>query len=745
MRIIRPQQLAVLKNGYQIGRDSHMGISVVAGFYLSRQDHFITEPQIWHAWKSAPISFRVLDSVEPKPFAEFLLAGHAGIGEEVNALDVMARVGPLKRHWRVEGDSGTAGMTVKPFLRMPLDHTHSWGGKGCKENALGRGYGDSQHPNLMSINIDGSAIVRSPLAAPTPLPPDFQIRKNHMDNVASSMSDKHYLETFFPGLPPGIDRRYFQMAAPAQWLNKAEWPNGISFELQGFREHNEVLSGDFPVVRARAFVWENDAKYPEEIVLQRKTLWLLPDDDIGLMVFTGHYPLKHLFDEPVETLLVALDPATSLRDEAHYCDVYARRSHEDAPAFEFLNDPDLMPVGMPLNVIRSLTDHPDSKFYSALPLPKADTTHFYDDVKEAIALYQQQQQARKESDNASSPGINETMLPALPEGQGETWLSEGNAEAENITFSGTDFSASLLENKQFRYCTFHNCKFKATQLKDCVFEQCQFILCDFDGSSFSGVTLSGGFIKHSHLQDVQIENSLLEKVTLESSGFQMSHFIKSSLNNNIMMQDDFSHCRFDSCSFNNGFFTFSIFSSASFLQSQVVSSVFEKCETQNVSFSHCTLNKNSFIEGTWQNSQFMACQMDSVTTGLGVSFSDSRFEQCSLVRIGFTKADLQRCHFVHCTLLEACCDKADFDSAHVISCDMAGLRLKDAVLTHSLWRGTSLQQSVLYNADLRDTTFRQCNLAGANLAMVSQNVTTRFDGCLMEHVHWIPRRYRMNT
>lgn len=33
---------------------------------------------------------------------------------------------------------------------------------------------------------------------------------------------------------------------------------------------------------------------PSEVTLLRKTLWLLPDNDMGLMVFTGSVPLTHL-------------------------------------------------------------------------------------------------------------------------------------------------------------------------------------------------------------------------------------------------------------------------------------------------------------------------------------------------------------------------------------------------------------------------------------------------------------------
>ncbi|MBB1225407.1 type VI secretion protein, partial [Klebsiella pneumoniae] len=81
MRIIRPQQLVAIKGSYQIGTDSRLGISVVAGCYLSRPEHFVNEAEIWEAWKHVPLSLPILDVAEPKPFAEYLIAGHAGIGQ----------------------------------------------------------------------------------------------------------------------------------------------------------------------------------------------------------------------------------------------------------------------------------------------------------------------------------------------------------------------------------------------------------------------------------------------------------------------------------------------------------------------------------------------------------------------------------------------------------------------------------------------------------------------------------------
>lgn len=733
MRIIRPQQLAVLKNSYQIGRESHMGISIVAGCYLSKPDHFVTEPQMWHALQASPCSFQMLDCAEPKPFAEYLLAGHAGIGEEVRSLDVHVKVGSLSRRWRIEGESEKASLLAKPFLRMPMDHPQSWGGKGCKDNPLGRGYDDASNPNLMSIGFDGAAIVRSPLAAPTPVPHDFQLRKNHLDNVSGSMTDKHYLETYFPGLPPTIDYRYFQMAPPSQWLKSTEWPDNIPYELIGFRPDNAVLAGTFPAVRARAFTWVQNDTEPKEIPLQRKTLWLLPDQDIGLMIFTGSVPISHLFDEPIETVLVGLDDAQTLRDALYYQQIYTRRSVTDTPSFEFLNDPELMPAGMSVNVIRDLADHPYSRRYLATPQPAEESQRFYREVGEVIEQQQQQPEL---------PHINKAP-PAGSEEAGTLWLQHHKDSAENMTFAGTDLSTLTLQNKRFCYCTFNHCQLLNTTLIDCTFENCQFLYCQIEDAHWRNVHLANCFLNDCQFRKNTFEHCLYEKITLESSGLLQCHLTDVRWQHCIVRQGNFNSSQFELCTLDGCFFSETSLDQSQHNECLLASCIFEKGTGLNARFTNSKLEKSSLIASNWQGVCFTHCEIYSFTTGLGVDLSESNFTQCRMEKVGFTKANLQASTFSHCSLLEGTCDKANLEQATITACDMASLRLKDASLIHSLWQTTSLQQSMLYNADLRDACFQRCNLAGANLAMTSQNVTTRFEQCLLEKTHWIPRRYKV--
>ncbi len=173
-------------------------------------------------------------------------------------------------------------------------------------------------------------------------------------------------------------------------------------------------------------------------------------------------------------MLVGLDDSHSLRELEYYQQVYKSRSVEGAASFEFLKDPELMPEGMPLNVIRDLADHPDSLRYSASAMSEAESERFYQDVQDAIDRQEQQKSEEQET-------LGDLNVPAAgKEEAGTQWLESKEDTATNVTFLGTDFSGMTLDNKQFRYCMFTGCHFDKATFKDCTFEHCQFTQSDFE-------------------------------------------------------------------------------------------------------------------------------------------------------------------------------------------------------------------------------------------------------------------------
>ncbi|HAT3692198.1 DUF2169 domain-containing protein [Serratia marcescens] len=723
--------MVVIKGGYQIGADSRLGISVVAGCYLSRPEHFVNEAEIWEAWKRAPLSLPVLDVAEPKPFAEYLIAGHAGVGQPVKTLDVSADIGGLKRRWRVEGEGRRGAMGAEPFLSVPLDHTSAWGGKDSKENPVGRGCNDGLRPLLMTLSAEGSAQERSPLAAPAPVPHEFALRKAHIDKVAGQIASKAYLEKAFPGLPADIDRRYYQMAPPAQWLPEAAWPDRVPFELQGVGAQSQAIRGELPAVRGRAFIRRHDSEGLEEIELQRKTLWFLPDSDMALIIFTGNAPLTHLLDESIESLMLALDRCDAPRPFDYFRQVHHKRSDDDASPFEFLFDPDLMPAEMGLNVIQAASDHPSDLRYDPSPMSLGDSAVFYQRIREAIALHQQQ--------TAAEPApVTLPDLPDLPAEDGNDAFFPASATVEGKTFTG--LRSPALSDKHFLQCRFERCDFSQAVLENCTFENCVFDAVNLTQAALRRIRMVSCTLQKPLMAESVWQEAVLEKVTLEEPQGQGMRAEGVRLDYCVFERGDFTASRFERGAIGNGMFNGSTLIRTQFLQGELDACVFNRCLVEGAVALDMALTKNSFLGGNWRGVRFERCRIESMTAGMQVNFSHGVFSDCCFTKVGLKAARMERCQLQYSVFTECNFDEADLTACAIVGCDMAGVRFKDSVLTHARWQNSSAQQAMFYNADLRDAGFEQCNLAAANLAMTWQDAGTRFSGCLLERACWVPRR-----
>lgn len=733
MKIIKPQQLAVIKGGYQIGQESRLGISVVAGCYLSCPEHFVSEAQIWEAWKQAPLSVPLLDAAEPKPFAEYLIAGHAGIGQPVKTLNVGVTIGALSRHWWIEGEGRCGSPKIEPFLRVPLDHPSAWGGANEKENPLGRGSDDGRRPLLMALGGDGVAQERSPLAAPTPVPHEFMVRKKHIDNVASEMSTQAYVETVFPGLPAAIDPRYFQMAPPAQWLPDMEWPDAVPYELEGFRAENTVIRGILPAVRALAFVRYHGQTSLERLTLQRKTLWFLPDSDMALMVFCGSLPIAHLLDEPIESLMIALDHCENFRPFAHYQQVHQKRSDDAASPFEFLLDPDLMPDDMALNITGSTTEHPNSLRYAAAPSELWNTTAYYQRIRDAIDTYQNQQ------DNDITDHVDWDSIPELPEDNTREMLFQDIPLLKDKNFSRFMFGGHLT-GKTFERCYFAHCDFSQATLEGCTFEDCVFDSVNFSRSTWENVRMGKCSLLNAVFRDSQLSEVVFDNITLEAVSGQRMQITHSTLSHCVFNHGEMTGSVVDMSTVDNGMFEETVLTDMRFVQGQLDACVFNRCIAEGIFLVGVTLTKDSILGGNWWQAHIEECRIESMTAGMDVSFARAQFSDCRGNKVGLKQADMRESKLLYCSFIESNFDQADLTASIVTGCDMAGGRFKDSVLTHSQWQGTSLQQGMLYNADLSDARFEHCNLAAANLAMTYQDEGTRFTKCLFDRACWVPRR-----
>lgn len=727
MKIIKPQQLVFLKNAYKLGKDSYLGVSAIAGCYLSNTNHFITEAQIWQSWKDSPMSVSFLDIPIVKQFAEFVLVGHADIGQELKTLDVEVRVGKIIRQWRIFGHGSYT--RTNAFRSMSMDHKNTWGGEGNLYNPLGTGCKMSDTiPTVIERHGD-RLYEKVPLTSPSPIPFEFKERKQYLDKVASIMSSKEYLDSSYPGYPNGFDLRYFQISAPSQWSRSSIWEDEVDFNLIGFGGSSNPISGKFADVNARMFIWKDKYSKVKEIPLLFQTIWLMPDYNIGLMVYTGVINLKdHILDESCDFLMLALDNIHQPKSLDYFLNIYKKRMESDT-YLEFLLDYDLMPGAKSLNVITSKEHHPYSLKFDNKPMQKEEVDQYFYNINKAI------------KENVPNKEVKELLKNKAQSLNFKYILDKTeNLTIEDKNFNSINESVSSFYKKDFQRCAFNKVNFKDKNFTNCIFTQCSFFECSFNNVIFEKTVLKNlefydcKFYNVKNI-DCELSDSLFEFVIFEVVKIINTKWLKSNFCSTFFKSVDFEICKLDG----------NIFSEDSLIdinfKKGVVSSVnFNKTRLTNVKFFDLSFSNNSIIESNWNNCFFKKTHVNSFSTGSGIIFNKIIFEDCWLEKFGIGNATAVECEFNYCSIKEINLGKTNFSYSKFNSCDMMVSLFKDAILYKNEWKNTSAQQGVFYNAVLDGALFQHCNFVGSNFSMVFMDEDTSYVECLLDNIVWVPRR-----
>lgn len=715
MRIVKPQQLALIQNRYQTGNQCQLGVSVVAGFHLTNPSQLITEAEIWSAWQTAENSVSGLDFAQSKPLAEYLITGHCHLAAGAQEKIISIKVGQFCRQWRVRRSDPTS---VEEPCCVPLTHAQA---PVNANNPLGLAKDLAQ---LLPYDEDNAGIT-----APAPVPQDYALRQRHIEQAMSQLSPEEYRKTIFPGFPPALDEHYFQLAPPQQWAHNRHWPETVMYELQGFERDNKRVKGMIPAVTGRAFAQSLTSSLTE-VALERKTLWFLLDSSIGLVIFTGSIALNHLLEQPFAALTIALDNAQGMRSLEHYRHVIHRRTSEKASPFEFLYDPDLMPEGASLSTIDTVSRHPGSARYDGNAQSTAPA--FYQRVREAIALH------NSHDLNAPIPSCPLPHFRCDPE-----WASlpPGSQTLENEIFRAVMFPASVA-HKVFRQCQFSHCDFSGIY-----FDDCQFFSCTFSHVRFFGAVLNNTIMEHCNLNCCTFEQSSFNEfkgdfITCEAVQAMDLCIENSTLKNSLFPECDFSRLRLSESELNNCVFNRSSIHSAYFTKSALCQCIMNACNARRVRIENSQLEKNSITGGDWYALNIEQCQISCLTVGDKADLSELNMVDCIISKTGMTAVNLPYCKLIRCTASEFSLEKANVNAGVIIACELTRINLRESMLIDSCWQKSSLQQGILYGADLQGAIIEECNLVSANLAMIKQNSTTTFLKCLLDKVSWLPERQR---
>lgn len=348
MRITSPTFLCPLLRPFTVAGTHRLGVSVLSAWTLSGAP--LSVQDLWPRFMRAAGKDGVLDQGIPKSSSEYLLVGHAHSAEPVSHLAVSVELGGRQKVVNVVGDRiwqrGVPTPPV-PFTKMPLSWDRSFGGEGFADNPLGRGFvrGDAEGvplPNLESPR----RMIRSPNDRPEPagfgpFGLDWPQRTRGLGTY-----DARWFETEFPGFASDIDWRVHNVAPLDQRFEHPFAP-GERVVLHNLVEGRPRVELSLPRVMARCFTYRDEKRRDLfEVPLALRTLWLVPDEDMFILVFHGAQTIATMLGSEIKGLVLALDGSDRRRDVAHFAQALEKRLDPELGAAEMLDDAPLMPEGM---------------------------------------------------------------------------------------------------------------------------------------------------------------------------------------------------------------------------------------------------------------------------------------------------------------------------------------------------------------------------------------------------------------
>src|SRR5690606_10875305 len=197
--------------------------------------------------------------------------------------------------------------------------------------------------------------------------------------------DERWVREIAPGLAEDIDWEFFNVAPADQWLD-GYFAGGERYRIVNMHPEHAELSGALPRYRVRCFIErkkrDNDF---HEIELRAETLWLLPGENVGILIYRGTANIDSDDGTDIACALLAYENADDApRSIEHYrAGMLGRRNPETQLKYA-VNTRDLIPGNARCGFARVLEANPGAEMIRQQQL-KARAEELRAQVDEKIA------------------------------------------------------------------------------------------------------------------------------------------------------------------------------------------------------------------------------------------------------------------------------------------------------------------------------------------------------------------------
>lgn len=367
MKTIKPQKLGVLCRTFVHDDRAYLTVSVLVCSPFDTPRALLTEAALWKlVEEELGAENNLLDEGHSKMQGEVLVNGKCFVpgGAPLPASVSYARVqiGTVDKRLAVFGDrQWRHGVPTapEPFLEMPLDWAHAFGGDGFAQNPLGKGYGAKA--NVMPNVEDPKNLVVAPRDRPSPAGfGAWDFTWPQRSSLVGTYDDK-WLRTRFPGYAADLDPSIFNVAPKDQRI-EGYFKGNETFVVENMHPTKTRLTGALPGAVVRVFIQQrgevatdpgppvttgapppNPRSGLREIAMRIDTVRLIPHRERAVIVYRGVVPIREDDAFDVTHLLLACEDPSEPKPVSHYEAVLASRLDRDRGALLVLKDEDLMP------------------------------------------------------------------------------------------------------------------------------------------------------------------------------------------------------------------------------------------------------------------------------------------------------------------------------------------------------------------------------------------------------------------
>jgi len=361
VKIIKPLTLGILTRPYSLGGQQRFAVTAIGFFSLgdAPNERFQIENTSWALIAPKLPTNQPLDEAMPKARAEVLLGASAYTPQKKphTAMQVTVSLANVNKTLQVVGTrEWHYGLipwyqvgSPQPFITMPLDYAHAFGGPRHPGNPIGVGYTGNRYAGLVGRNRGTLPNLQDPQQpvrchwkrlAPVgfgPLALNWQPRNQRFGSYR-----RDWLKHDAPGLAADADPRLFNMAPEDQWL-QADLQGGEIYSLCGMHPELPEVRGRIPELSAKAFIRRAGAAQDQldAVAMRFDTVWFFPDAMLGVAIYHGEISNADPLGLDIDTVMVAYEHRDRPKTLEHYREVLVKRSDPESAALHLFNDTQL--------------------------------------------------------------------------------------------------------------------------------------------------------------------------------------------------------------------------------------------------------------------------------------------------------------------------------------------------------------------------------------------------------------------